>query len=331
MRRIVLAVVLGLAVAAGAGAQPRAVQPGGPAASADPEANIVEELVVVARHPAPAWWRVENRATGATVWILGLLDTPMPSDVSWRREELDARLTGASALLTGAQLHAGLEDIFGLLKLYSMLRTDDMEAALDPALRARFVAAREKLGKGPEPFAHWRPMIAGQVLLGQMRQQDTGSGGSRSLYREVRREAARKGVPSKPAGEYDLIPFAKTALSSLTPVTEGQCLAAALDDAEAGTGAFRAAAVGWARGDVGAALKAPRRFDRCLLLMAGGPQLWRSSTDDLAAAIQRALETPGHAVAVVSLRRLLAKDGLIDSLKARGLKVVGPDEDPAGE
>jgi hypothetical protein len=104
------------------------------------------------------------------------------------------------------------------------------------------------------------------------------------------------------------------------------CMAAALDDAEAGEAAYRRAAVGWTRGDVAAALKAPRQFDRCLLLMAGGPELWRRSTDDLAEAIVRALQTPGHTVATVSLRRLLAKDGLADTLKAHGLRVIGPDD-----
>jgi hypothetical protein len=305
------------AAALSASAQPA---PAPSAASADPEANIVEELVVVSRHPAPAWWRVEK--DGSTVWILGVLDVPLPKDVAWRRKELDARLAGANGMITAPRLHAGLEDIFGLFKLFGMLRSKaPMEDGLDPALRARFVADREKLGKGPEPYAHWRPMVAGQILLRDRRPE-----GAVDVGRQVRAEAGKRGVPVKAAGEYDLVPFAKTALTSLTPASEGECLSAALDDAEAGPAVYRRAAVGWARGDVGAALQAPRRFDRCLLLMAGGPELWRRSTDDLADAIVGALGKPGHSVAMVSLRRLLAKDGLADTLKARGLTVVGPND-----
>lgn len=315
LRAGLAAVGLALAIAAPGCAAAQA-----PGAAGDPEANIVEEMVVVSRHPAPAWWRVE--AGGSTVWILGVLDVPLPKDVTWRKRELDARLEGASALIVAPRLHAGLEDIFGLFKLFGMLRTKTpMEDGLDPALRARFVADREKLGKGPEPYAHWRPMVAGQILL-----RDTRPEGARDVGRQVRAEAGKRGVPVTSAADYDLVPFAKAALNSLTPQTEGECLSAALDDAEAGPAVYRRAAVGWARGDVGAALQAPRRFDRCLLLMAGGPELWRKSTDDLADAIAQALKTPGHAVATVSLRRLLAKDGLADTLKARGLKVVGPDE-----
>jgi hypothetical protein len=35
----------------------------------DPDANIVEELVVQAKSPGPAWWKVSDEDT--TVWILG--------------------------------------------------------------------------------------------------------------------------------------------------------------------------------------------------------------------------------------------------------------------
>jgi hypothetical protein len=302
------------ATATGASSQPA------PTPAADPEANIVEELVVVSRHPAPAWWRVEK--DGSTVWILGVLDVPLPKDIKWRRKELDARLEGANGMITAPRLHAGLEDIFGLFKLFGMLRTKTpMEDGLAPALRTRFVADREKLGKGPEPYEHWRPMVAGQILL-----RDTRPEGAVDVGRQARAEASKRGVAVKAAGEYDLVPFARTALTSLTPASEGECLSAALDDAEAGPAVYRRAAVGWARGDVGAALQAPRRFDRCLLLMAGGPELWRKSTDDLADAIVSGLDKPGHSVATVSLRRLLAKDGLADTLKARGLTVIGPND-----
>jgi hypothetical protein len=143
----------------------------------------------------------------------------------------------------------------------------------------------------------------------------------------VRAEAGRADAPVRSAGEFDLVPFARRALASLTPQSEGECLSAALDDAEQGPDAFRRAAQAWARGDVATALTAPRQFDRCLLLMAGGPELWRRSTDELADAVADQAARPGHhAVAIVPLRRLLAKDGLLDRLKARGLKVGGPDD-----
>ncbi|NEX95071.1 TraB/GumN family protein, partial [Caulobacter sp. 17J65-9] len=85
-------------------------------------------------------------------------------------------------------------------------------------------------------------------------------------------------------------------------------------------------AEGWARGDVAAAIGAPRRSDRCLLLLSGGVELRKRALNDQTAAIANALNTPGHAVAVVPLRRLLAEDGVIAALKARGFKVISPGE-----
>jgi hypothetical protein len=74
---------------------------------------------------------------------------------------------------------------------------------------------------------------------------------------------------------------------------------------------------------VAAALTEPRGFEKCLLLLGGGPDLWRRVVKDNAAAIEAALARPGHAVAIVSLRPLLAQGGVIQSLEARGLEVEG--------
>jgi hypothetical protein len=81
---------------------------------------------------------------------------------------------------------------------------------------------------------------------------------------------------------------------------------------------------------VAAALTAPRGFDRCLLILAGGAELWDRISQDDAEAIAGALKTPGHAVAVVGLRRLVAEKGVIARLEAMGLRVKGPGEGGRG-
>ena len=49
---------------------------------------------------------------------------------------------------------------------------------------------------------------------------------------------------------------------------------------------------------------------------------------DQVAAIQQALAKPGHAIAVVPLRPLLAQGGVLDQLRSKGFKVTTPgDED----
>lgn len=316
MRRIVRtgwALALALAAAAPAAGQGRAP-------IEDPEGVIVQELVVTAPERGPAWWRIEDADT--TVWILGIPDGQVPPGAAWDRAGLEKRLKGASALMLGETFRAGLRDIPALLRLRRQLRSKTpVEEQMGPSTRARFVAAREAIGKPASRYADWQPILAGQILLADIRGK-----GWASVEDQVRAEARRSRTPIRRAGTYKAMPFLNTAVAGLTPQSQGQCLGWALDDIEAGTAPAKRAAQGWARGDVAAALTAPRNFDRCLLVLAGGPQLWRSAVGDQAQAIAGLLATPGHAVAVVPLRRLLAKDGVIETLEARGVEVRGPRE-----
>ena len=75
---------------------------------------------------------------------------------------------------------------------------------------------------------------------------------------------------------------------------------------------------------MGAALKAPRGFEKCFLVVAGGPQVWTQGVDDAAGAIAAELGRPGKAVAMVRLRQLIARGGVIERLEAMGLEVEGP-------
>jgi hypothetical protein len=284
----------------------------------DPEANVVSEVVVNARTPGPAWWKVADADT--TVWILALPDAPLPPGVTWNRAVLERRLKGANVLLDSSKLTAGIGDLPGLIKLRAQLRSKTpLEQTLPPALRDRFVADREKLGRSAGRYAGWTPLIAGELLVGDSREE---RGWTRPA-RDIPGLARRARVPVRGSARYGAMPFMRTAVAGLTPAIHEQCLEGALDDVEAASRA-RPAAEGWANGDVRAALTAPRRFDRCVLLLAGGADLWRRVSKDQAEDIAAALQQPGHAVALVGLRRLLARDGVLDQLRARGLTVTGP-------
>lgn len=286
----------------------------------DPEAVILEELVVRAKEPGPAWWRVSD--ADSTVYIIGVLEGPMPADIGWDRSVLEKRLKGAHSFLGGASMHAGLRDAPALIKLRSQLKSKTpLEETLDPQLRQRFVAARERAGKPARRYASWRPVVAGQLLLSDLNEKE----GWRRVEPEIRAMAAKRRLKATSSARYEAMPFLRAAFASLTPSVERECMESALDDIEA-PGRARRAAVGWATGDVETALTAPRSFDRCVLILAGGADLWRRASEDQAADIAKALDRPGKAVAAVNLRRLLADDGVIARLRARGLKVSGPGE-----
>jgi len=293
--------------------------PGVRAQVADPEGALVSELVVQARERGPAWWRVS--APGSTVYILALPDGPMPPGVKWDRSVLETRLAGANGLLVGPGFRAGLFDIPAFFRLRAQLRSKvPVETTLPPALAARFLGDAAMGGKAPERFSGWQPMAAGAFLLRDSRD------GWTTVEPQARRLARSKGVKVTQPATYSAMPLAQAAAASLTPAAQQSCLGWALDDVEAGDVRARRAAEGWARGDVATALTAPRGFDRCLLVLAGGAELWNRVTRDEADQIAGALGKPGHAVAVVGLRRLLAENGVAARLEARGLHVAGPGE-----
>jgi uncharacterized protein YbaP (TraB family) len=287
----------------------------------DPDGTIVEELVVQAREPGPAWWKVSDADT--TVYILGVTEEHLPKGLNWDQRYLQRRLKGANSLIIGTRvsLKAKVSDVPALLKARGKLKSKaPMESTLPEPLRARFVAARERIGQPASRYAGWGPLMAGQQLLADTGKGEQGPSMLGAILKQARAEKVKVVDPAR----YEAMPFIRAALESLTPAVHQQCLEGALTDAEAPKGRVRAAAEGWARGDVAAALREPRSFEKCLLLLGGGADLWRRMTGDQAAAIAAALDQPGHSVAIVSLRPLLAQGGVAQQLEARGVEVVGP-------
>lgn len=287
----------------------------------DPEGVLVEELIVRAKEPGPAWWRVKDADT--TVWILALSADQLPAGVTWDDRYLKRRIAGANQLIIGNRigLRGGLKDIPKLLKARAALKSKTpMEDGLTPDLRARFVAQRQRIGQPAKRYASWTPLMAGQMLV-----QDA-QGKAPSVTSGIEAAAKKAKVKSVTPAIYDAVPFIKGALTSLTPAVHQRCLDGALDDLEAPHDQGVAAARAWATGDVPGALKAPRGFDKCVLLLGGGEDLWNRAADDAARAIVEALKTPGHAVALVSLRSLVAENGIGARLEARGVEVLTPGE-----
>lgn len=299
------------------------VWPAGPASAQrleDPEANIVAELVVQAKEPGPAWWKVSDE--DSTVYILGVGEDRMPPGVTWDRRFVDRRLKGANSLIVGTRvgLRGGFGDIPALLRLRKQMRSKTpLEATLPEPLRARFVAQRTRIGQPASKYANWKPFLAGLQLLGDAQGGQKGATVVDAVIKTAKREKAKVVQPAN----YKAVPVLQQAMATLTPQMHDQCLDLALRDAEAPAGRSRAAAQSWARGDVAGALTEPRSFEKCLLLLGGGPDLWRRVVKDNATAIATALQKPGHSVAIVSLRPLLAEGGVIQQLEARGLEVEG--------
>lgn len=318
--KTLLGVISAAVVALAAGApSAQAPPPAPPALPADPDAVLVEELVVVGRLPGPAWWRVSD--ADSTVYVLGV-PSVANKQLAWDRSQLERRLQGASQLIVSVDpVKVRPLGAPGAAVNYLRLRSGKpFEAGLGGDAGARFVAARTRFGKPADRYRTNNALAASLLLiedwLDHARLTTTDPAKPiRALARAYRVRVNEKAYSAGPL------------LGALirTPRAAGlACLEAVLDQVDAGPGQIQAASRAWAAGDVRGALSAERVYDRCLAAAPGAARLDARFKADQAAAIAAALDKPGHAVAVVQLRPLLSQGGVLDRLRAEGFTVKTP-------
>ena len=316
-RLVRAAIVLGLCVAPFSGPVTAQTAP-----ADDPDATLVEELVVTGRLPGPAWWRVVDSDT--TVYVLGV-PSLAPKRMQWDRAIFERRLVGANVVIlpfvnVRAKATGSIGTAINLLRIRS---GGPFEARLDPATRARFVAVRARLGQDAKHYATSNPLAAGVQLAIDYRDKSQLTNMDPAKLVRLLAQQKRVKVIEK---SYDLGPQLGGILR--TPPSTGRiCFDEVLAQAEAGPGATLAAARAWAVGDVRGALDNERTYERCLATISGGRTYDERTKADEAAAIAGALKTPGHAIVLVPLRPLLAQNGVLDRLRALGFTVKTPGEE----
>ena len=298
------------AVASGAGAQ----------VIDDPQANVVEALVVSAKLPGPAWWRVTDADT--TIYVLGAPNA-LPKGMAWDKSVLEHRLDGAFAVVTPPEWRAGLTDVPGLLKLRKRLKGDGAWAERSPALAARVRRAWAAVEpKDPDGWKDWKPLIIALQLGGKANRKAELQGAEPE--KTIKALARKHKAKPRAAQVHKAMPMLKALVREHTDEAGLVCLAETLDTIEAGPAAARASAEAWAQGRVKAALAGPRSAERCELLLPGVSEALRQSADEEAEALIGLLKTPGHAIAVFPMRGLVAEGGVLDKLRARGITVRTP-------
>jgi hypothetical protein len=283
----------------------------------DPEAAVVQELIVTAPSAGPAWWSVTKG--GSTVWILGA-PSDLPKGFFWDQQVLNRRLGEAREVLMPPVAHAGLLDIFGILSARGKLRSRaPLETRAPTPLGARFVSATAALGRSPKDYDHWNGLMAGVMMSVDFRRK-----AGLDLFAPlpaIRRAAERRHVPVSDVANYPFMSTLRAGVAEVTPEREWVCLDAAVDEIAQGPEAFRAAARAWAVGDVRTALTTPRGYEVCFNSIPAGADIVRRVMSDETRAIERALQTPGRVIAVVNLRTLMAQGGVLAQLRADGYAI----------
>lgn len=290
----------------------------------DPEATVLSDLLVIAPTEGPAWWRVSRG--NSVVWIMALPASSVPTRLAWDSRALDRRLKGADAVLAPPWIRISI-------RLSETPAAPDpksrpprsragVEENLPPALAARFTRARVRMKKPPARYAAPVAAIAFFRLYEDHHAWARLQPG-RAVMATVEARARKAKVKVVHPAKVDAGTMTPAEVAPTVPAA-ADCFDAFLDNTEVPVEQFRAAAAGWARGDLRAAIAAPREpFSICdnQLFNKGAS---RRAIEVQVEAIEAALRKPGKTVAVAPLRALVADRGILDRLVSKGYDITYP-------
>ena len=304
-------------------APPPAAQPAPSAeAGVDDDVNQVSELVVVAHPQGPPIWRVSYN--GAEMTIIGSV-TPIQQQQRWDRRQTMAALEGARLVILPPTVGLNPIQVLALVtaNVWRVRTFGDLEPRLSPDLRARFVAAREAARQPASRYAHWKPAVAGELLLSDSRRAFGYSMGKPGTT--IAKIAKGMNIPTRVISHYSMNSLVAVA-TKLDDKGNLTCLDDALTQAKYEQDHVADMNDDWARGNV---LSVNARYriqpiQRCLMLAPGAHKEIERAMAEAGDRLWAELQKPGKTVAVMDMAWLLPKDGLLDRLKAHGATVGEP-------
>ena len=301
-------------------------------------------IVVSGEQPGPGLWKVSSG--DHVLWILGTL-SPLPKGIHWQSKEVEETIASAQEVLDSPRIKMNAEiGFFGKLRLLPTLvgvRDNPDHATLQqvvPAdLYARWIALKTKYfgsGRGRN-IETWRPIFAAIELWDEAIRK-TGLTRSDITGDVVRDAAKRAGLePVTPTYTIDIDdPRAAVKQFKQGSMDDLDCFRKTLDRIDSDIGAMTVRANAWATGDI-ATLRTLRDSDQreaCLAAVTGSDMAREHGVGDVPERIEKvwldaasaALAKNAVTFARLPINELVAKDGYLAKLKARGYTIEAPDD-----
>jgi len=298
-----------------------AAQPKAPPVPAADQAQA-EEILVIGRRSGAPMWRVTGEET--TIILVGGING-VSKATKWDPEALMEALRRADRVMfpQSMALTASPFSAIGWIakwkKMASLPKGQSLNQFLAPE-HIRRLEVLEARGVAKDGFEGRHPLHLGQDL------QDKAKGDidySRNAAEYVARAVKKYDLPVTvdPIARGKAKPVVKDLFAS-SPGEHVPCLIDSITAAEAGPAAVQARSDAWAARRVQEVLASPAEgfHNSCWPHGAGlGP-----SRDDLIAQMRQLLSEKQVTVAVLGLRSLAEKGGILDSLEAAGYDVAGP-------
>lgn len=292
-----------------------------PASASEPtttdQAN--DEIVVTARRSGAPMWTIETR-TGVVILVGEIAGVPKATP--WRPERLEGATDRAQRVILGTKAKVSPGDILRLIfKGGGLTKLPKGRVAADYLTAAQMQRLRALETRFGQDYARGNFLMTAFDLLSKRLSfnKDTADDAS-----DVVRKAARQSkIPTQPVGEVrgeDMLDN----LFAAAPETHIPCLEAAMAATEADGDIVIERGRAWTEFDVPAVMASPleEALGRCWPWTndSFGPELRQTWVG----AIREATAQPGVTLAVVPLRILAERNGVLDQLKAQGLSIAGP-------
>ena len=321
-------------------AQEAAPMRGGP--SSQPIGQL-ESVVVSGRVSGPGMWEV-YKDDSHTLWILGTVK-PMPANIQWDSSAVRDMVKQAQEVLWypgyAVNVNANLfqQAMLGFRYWRAQNNPDGktLKEVLDPALYARWQAAKAKYMPRNSSVEDKRPLVAAEELLDAAVRR-AGLTGKYSFYEAMKPVMDQAGVHSNyPQFTVNVTnAAAKEALTDIRRVSldDARCLAATVDAIDSDVPRMVANANAWANGAVSRISYAilARRNSLCsdskmspeFSAKYGLPNIEKSVADLWIKEAQSALASNVVTVAFVPMEYLTGPDNLMSRLSTMGYAVNGP-------
>jgi TraB family protein len=300
-------------------------------------------IVVSGEQPGPGLWKVSSG--DHVLWILGTL-SPLPKNIHWQPKDVEAAIASAGAVLDPPRVKVNADvGFFGKIALLgSLVGVRDnpdhktLEQVVPPDLYARWLALKTKYfgaGRGRN-IETWRPIFAAIELWNEAIKK---AGLTREDISDVIVAAAKRAKLEPIAPTYKLdLDDPRRAVKDFknSEMNDLDCFAKTLDRIDSDLSTMTERANAWATGDVAKLRTLPDSDQReaCIAALTGTNLARERGIVDLPERVQNvwvdaasaALEKNAVTFARLPIIDLLAKDGYLVKLKAKGFTVEAPDE-----
>jgi len=295
--------------------------------------GTIDDITVTGERPGPGLWRATK--DDHVLWLLGILQ-PLPKRMRWHSAQVEAVVAQSELVLPSRPSISLGVGPFAMIGLYFDWRRTahapggaTLREQVPEPLYQRFESLRQAYAPDDSSLENLRPIAAAQKLF-ELAVSASGLVSDDEVEKAVLRLARRHHVPIRE--DQIRIEDPKGLLAELRTIpldSELRCLEATVARLETDLPALRQRAVAWAVGDVAALRELPSATRRIACWEAVEMSsrlrgLANAARAHRAATIEEAVSAHRQSLVLVPVDQLLAPDGMLATLRARGFQVDEP-------